>query len=123
MAAIGRSATARRAILMSGIIRPARTLHQRDVVVLADSLKHKKGCRALAAVGDEMGAARLNGVALAGAQAHLFLRLLQEDAQLALEDVEGVAHVAVVVPGHLLLLRDPELLDAEAGARGVLRAV
>src|SRR6185503_14697792 len=43
----------------------------------------------------------------------LFLRVLQEDAQVALQHVEGIAHLVVIVPGHLLRRGKLQLLDAE----------
>src|SRR5439155_20291140 len=51
-----------------------------------------------------------------------FLGVAQEEALPALEDVEGVLHVVVIVPRHLLTGTDLELRDPEARALGVTRA-
>src|SRR6185503_3531534 len=63
------------------------------------------------------------GERFARLQAHFLLRVLQEDAQIAFQHVERVLHVVVKMPGHFLRPGEPQLLDAETGARGVLRAV
>src|SRR6185295_3818068 len=61
-------------------------------------------------------------VRLAGLEADLLLRIAQEEAQPALEHVEGVPDPRVVVPRHLLARADLQLGDAEAGPLGVPRA-
>src|SRR5437867_2675782 len=82
-----------------------------DEVVLADALEDEEGHRLPAAVGDEMRAARSRGEGLPGGKAHLLLGLLQEDVQVALQHVERVGDVVVVVPGHLLRRRQLQLGD------------
>src|SRR6266850_5261443 len=79
-------------------------IEERNEVIFADALKNEEVDRGVAAVGDEVRAPGLHGVALAGGEAHFLLRLLHEDAQVALQDVEGVRHLVVVVPGHFLRL-------------------
>src|SRR6267378_1337917 len=91
-------------------------------IVLADTLQHEKGRRLLAAIGDEVRAARGCRECLSWGKAHLLLGLLQEDAQLAFEHVEGVGDLVVVVPGHLLRRRQLQLGDAESRPRRVLGA-
>src|SRR6185295_3166486 len=61
-------------------------------------------------------------VRLAGLEADLLLRIAQEEAQPALEHVEGVPDPRVVVPRHLLARADLQLGDAEAGPLRVPRA-
>src|SRR5688572_29202616 len=74
---------------------------QRDEIVFAYSLQDEEGRRGLAAVGDEVRAARRHRIGLAGLEAHLLLGVLEEDSQAPLQDIEGVLYVAVVVPRHL----------------------
>src|SRR5438128_5693127 len=93
-----------------------------DEVVLADALEDEEGHRLPATVGDEMRAARSRGEGLPGGKAHLLLGLLQENAQVALQHVERVGDVVVVVPRHLLRRRELELGDAESRPRRVLGA-
>src|SRR5258706_6213802 len=69
-----------------------------------------------------MRAPRRGGEGLARAQADFLLGLLQESAQLTLQDVERVCNVVVVMPGDLLLGGELELGDAKARPRGVLGA-
>src|SRR5262249_56852228 len=52
-------------------------------------------------------------------QAHFFLRIAQEESYAALEHVERVLDVVVIVPGHLLARPDLQLGDPEARALGV----
>src|SRR3954467_11363926 len=102
-------------------LKPSGT-KQRDEVVFADALQHQEGHRGAGAVRHEVRPPRRHAVGLAWREAHFLLRLLQEDAQHALEDVEGVGDVAVRVPGHLLRGGKLQLGDAKAGPRGVLGA-
>src|SRR5258708_28627403 len=67
-----------------------------------------------------MRAPRRGDEGLARAQADFLLGLLQENAQLALQDVERVGDVVVVVPADLLLRRELQLGDAESRPRRVL---
>src|SRR6266481_2457609 len=99
---------------MPGVLRSAS--RQRDEVVFADSLQDEERRRRVAAVDHEVRALRPDRERLAGPEAHLLLGVAQEDADLPLEHVEGVLDVVVAVPGHLLLGRDLQLVDAEAGA-------
>src|SRR5712691_4512733 len=105
---------------MPGVLRSAS--RQRDKIVFADALQHEEGRRGVAAVDDEVRALRPDRERLAGPDAHLLLGVAQEDADLPLEHVEGVLDVVVVMPGHLLLRRDLQLVDAEAGALRVERS-
>src|ERR1044071_2830787 len=113
-----RCASAGAAALSSAI----RT-RERYIVVFGESRQHQEIDRGIAAVGDEVRAAGLGGERLAGREADLFLRILQEDAQVALQHVEGVADLVVIVPGHFLRGRKLQLLDAEARAFGEPRTV
>ena len=96
-----------------------RVVAQGDEVVFADALQHEEGRRDVAAVGDQVRAARGNGVGLARCERDLLVRFLQEDAQPPLEHIERVLDVGVGVPGNLLLRRDLQLVDAEPGPLGV----
>src|SRR3954468_5075314 len=58
---------------------------QRDEVVFADALQYQEGDGGAAAVRHEMRPPRRHAVGLAWHEAHFLLRLLQEDAQRALE--------------------------------------
>src|SRR5262249_27002350 len=87
---------------------------ERNEVVLADALEHEEARRAFAGVGDEVRPARWHRKGLARLQRHVLLRLLHEDADRSLQHVERVLHIVVVVPGHLLRLRDLQLADAES---------
>src|SRR5712692_7990164 len=105
---------------MPSVLRSASG--QRDKIVFADALQHEEARRGVAAVDHEVRALRPDRERLAGPEAHLLLGIAQEDADLPLEHVEGVLDVVVVMPGHLLLRRDLQLVDAEAGALRVERA-
>src|SRR5438105_15042002 len=91
-------------------------MRQRDVVVLADALQDEKGRGRSSRIRDEMRPAGAHRIALARLQAHFFLRIAEEEPDLALEHVEGVLHVRVVVPRHLLRGRDLQLADPEPRA-------
>src|SRR2546427_1279733 len=99
--------------------RQIARLRQRHVVVFADALEHEEHRRGVAAVGHEMRSPRRDRVGLARIQAHLFLRIAQKQAQAALQDVERVLDVVVIVPGHLLSRADLDLLDAKARPLGM----
>src|SRR6185436_10761837 len=92
---------------------------ERNEVVLADALKHEEGGRGLARVGDEVRPARRHGIGLPRLERHVLLGALQEDPDRALQHVERVLDVAVVMPGHLLGLRKLQLVDAEPRALGM----
>ena len=55
------------------------------------------------------------------AEAHLFLGVAREETGAPVEDVEGVLHVGVRVPGHLLSRRDLQLSGPELRPLGVVR--
>src|SRR5262249_49234842 len=61
---------------------------QRHVVVIANALEHEEGCRALAAVNDQMGAARCHTVGLTRTEPHLLFRVAQEEPDGPLDDVK-----------------------------------
>src|SRR5436309_7838729 len=92
---------------------------QRDEVVLAEALQDEEGRRAVAAVGHQVRPSRRDGVRLAGSEVHLLLGIAQEQPHPALQDVEGVLGLVVVVPGHPLARRDLEFGDPEARALGM----
>src|SRR3954469_14546142 len=102
-------------------LKPSGT-KQRDEVVFADALQYQEGDRGAAAVRHEMRPPRRHAVGLARGEAHFLLRLLQEDAQRALEHVEGIGDVAMGVPGNLLRGGELQLGDAKARPRRVLGA-
>src|SRR5262249_47550904 len=97
-------------------------LDKRDEIVLANALQDEKHCRRFPGVGNEMSAFRLHGIRLAGPQKHLFLVLLQKDTDRSCQDIECVANVAVVVPGHFLRGTDLQFGYAKAWTRGVIGA-
>ena len=94
-------------------------LNKRNVIVLADALKHQKGCRAISAIDDKVRAARWDGIGITGAEPHLLLGFAQEDSELSLDDVERILDIAVVMPGYCLRRRNLEFVDAEAGPFGM----
>src|SRR5437016_13674439 len=77
-------------------------LHERDVIVLADALKHEEGCRAISSIGDEVRATRSDSIGLTGAESHLLLRFTQEEPKVSLDDIERILDIAVVMPGYPL---------------------
>ena len=58
-------------------------------------------------------------ITLAGLEPDLFLGVPYEDPESALEHIESVLDIVVIVPGHLLLGPDLKLRDPEAWALGV----
>src|SRR4029450_8858993 len=98
-----------------------RRAGQRHVVVLADALQHEEGRGRFARVRDEVRPPGPDGVGLSRREAHLFLRVAQEDAEPALQHVERVLHAGVVVPRHLLRGRDLQLRDADPRPLGMTR--
>ena len=98
------------------------SLRQRYVVVLAHALQDQEGERTLAGVGHQMRAPGHRSVGLAGFQPDLLLRVLQEQAHLAFQHVEGVGDVGVEVPGYGLAGRELQLADVEARALGMAGA-
>jgi len=56
-------------------------LHERNVIVLADTLKQEEGCRAIPSIGDEVRAARSDRIGIAGADLHLLLRYAQDEPE------------------------------------------
>src|SRR6185295_7586132 len=104
---------------MSGRSSARALRYEGDKVVFAQALEHQEGGRGLAGVRDQMRPARRDAVGLARLELHLFLGILHEDSDAALEHVERVSHARVVMPRHLLRLRDLQLVDPEPGALGV----
>src|ERR1041385_4140202 len=94
-------------------------LGQRDEIVFAVSLQHQERRRGVATVDHQVRAFRPHREHLAGSEADFLLGIAEEDADLSIEDVEGVLDVVVIVPGHFLLRRDLNLVDPEAGALGM----
>jgi len=88
-----------------GTLPRSPSLHG-DEVVLAHALEGQECCRAVAGVGDEVGAAWVNGKGVSRTELNLLLGLSEKDADASFEDVERVTDVGVVVPGHLLRRRD-----------------
>src|SRR6185436_8174375 len=95
-------------------------LDERDKIVLADALQHQKRSRNAAVIGHQVRAAGLCSVGLPGPQAHVLLGLAQKYPQIPTENIKGVLHIVVVVPGHLLSGRNLQFGDAKAGPRSVL---
>ena len=96
--------------------------NQRHVVVVAHPLQHQERHRGVAGVGDEMRAARADGMALPGLQAQILLGILQKETHLPLQDIERVADMGVRVPRHRLRRRKLQLRDAEARPLAMPRA-
>src|SRR6266705_5659461 len=86
-----------------------RTLDERNKVVFTDALQHQESRRTLPVVGDEVRAARLDRVRVAGAEPDFLLGIAQEQPEVSLQHVERVLDIVVVVPGHLLRLRKLDL--------------
>jgi hypothetical protein len=89
-------------------------LRERHEIVLADSLQDQKHRRRVATIGDEMRALGRHRISLSACQTHVLLRCLQEDPERALDHVERVVNVIVVMPRHLLARADLQLGDADA---------
>ena len=97
-------------------------LSQRHKIVLAHTLEDEKYRGCVTGIGDQMRAARPDGIGVAGAEPHLLLGLAQEQAEASLQDVERILDIAVAVPRHVLVRRDLDFGDAETGASGTCRA-
>src|SRR6266850_6956399 len=102
--------------------RANRTLDERHKVVFTDALQHEEGRRAVPAIGDEVRAAGLDRIRVAGAEPDLLLGIAQEQPEVSLQHVERVLDVVVIVPGHLLGLRKLDLGNPKARPRRVLGA-
>src|SRR2546425_6689526 len=102
--------------------RASTTLDERYKVVFTDALQHQESRRASPAIGDEVRAAGLDRVRVAGAEPDLLLGIAQEEPEVSLQHVERVLDIVVIVPGHLLGLRKLDLGNAKAGPRDVLGA-
>src|SRR5438552_2486125 len=100
-----------------------RMLDERNKVVFTDALQHEESRRTFPAIGDEVRAARLDRVRVAGAEPDLLLGIAQEEPEVSLQHVERVLDMVVIVPGHLLGLRELDLGNAKAGPRRVLGPV
>src|SRR6266850_4271521 len=101
--------------------RANRTLDERHNVVFTDALQHEETRRTFSAVGDQVRAARLDRVRVAGAEPNLLLGIAQEEPEVSLQHVERVLDMVVIVPGHPLGLRKLDLGNSKAGPRRVLR--
>ena len=95
---------------------------QRYEIVFADALQHEEHGGRVAGVGHEMRPLRRHRIGLSRRQPHFFLGMLEEDANGPAHDIEGVMHVVVVMPGHLLLRADLELGNTKPRARRVIGA-
>jgi hypothetical protein len=65
-------------------------LNERDVIVLADALKHEEGCGVIPAIGDKVRTAGSDRIGIAGVEPYLLLRFAQEQPDLSLDDVERI---------------------------------
>src|SRR2546428_6347082 len=83
------------------IVRRLSSSYERHVVVLANALQHEEGCRAIPTIGDEVRAARSDGIGISWAEPHLLFGFAQEESDLPLDDVEGVLDITVAMPRHL----------------------
>src|SRR5262245_49872051 len=118
-AAAGLPRCASAGVALSSAIRTS----ERYIVVFAKALEHEEVDRGIAAVGDEVRATGFRGEGLAGREADLFLGVLQEDPQVALQHIERIADFVVVVPRHFLRGRELQLLDAETRPLGKARTM
>src|SRR2546426_12701446 len=107
----------------NALSRANRMLDERNKVVFTDPLQHQESRRTLPAIGDEVRAARLDRVRVAGAEPNLLLGVAQEEPEVSLQHVERVLDIVVIVPGHLLGGGNLDLGDAETRPRGVLGPV
>jgi hypothetical protein len=92
-----------------------------DVVVLAVLEDEERG-RAVPAVCDPMGTTWRHGIDLAGPQPRLFVWVAQDQADLTLQDVEGVLGLGVRVSWDFLRRTDLQFRNAKAGALGAAGA-
>src|SRR2546422_3775922 len=103
--------------------RASTTLDERYKVVFTDALQHQESRRTLSAIDDQVRAAGLDRVRVAGAEPDLLLGIAQEEPEVSLQHVERVLDIVVIVPGHLLGGGNLDLGDAETRPRGVLGPV
>src|SRR2546426_10149049 len=106
----------------NALSRANRMLDERNKVVFTDPLQHQESRRTLPAIGDEVRAARLDRVRVAGAEPDFLLGIAQEQPEVSVQHIERVLDIVVIVPGHLLGLRELDLGNAKAGPRDVLGA-
>src|SRR6266446_5571370 len=76
--------------------RASRTLDERHKIVFTDALQHEESRRTLPAIGDEMRAAGLDRVGIAGREPDLLLGIAQEEPQVSLQHVERVLDMVVI---------------------------
>src|SRR2546422_5495427 len=79
-----------------------RICSKRNEVVLADACEREEGRRSSAAVGNEVWSARSHRIGIAGTKQNLLLGFAQEEPDLAINDIERVLNVAMVMPRHAL---------------------
>src|SRR5579863_489665 len=102
------------------VAHPASCSSERHEIVLADSLQHEKYRGRVARIGDEVWALWGDREGLAPRQTHLFLRLLEKEADCSFQDIESVVDIVVIMPRHLLGRAYLELGDAKARPRSVI---
>src|SRR5712664_192445 len=95
-------------------------LSQRHKIVLAHTLEDEKYRGCVTGIGDQMRAARPDGIGLPRCQAHFFFGFAGEDANFSSHDVKRVLYLVVIVPWHCLGRAYLHLSDTETGACGVI---
>src|SRR5439155_8861402 len=73
--------------------RANRMLDERNKVVFTDALQYQESRRTLPAIDDEVRAARLDRVRVAGAEPDLLLGIAQEQPEVSLQHVERVLDI------------------------------
>jgi len=86
------------------------SLRQGNVIPVTYPLQHEECGASAAAVGDHMWAPWADwSPALAGLEFDLFIGITQSDPHAAVQDIEGVLDVGVIVPGNSLRGAHPQL--------------
>src|SRR5215469_14275592 len=88
-------------------------------IVFADALQNEKHSGGVTRIGNKVRPRGRDRKGLAWRQSHVFLGVLQKDADRSNQHIECVMDVGVIVPRHLLGGTDLQLGYAKARARGV----
>ena len=91
-------------------------------IVFADALQNEKHSGGVTRIGNKVRPRGRDRKGLAWRQSHVFLGVLQKDADRSGHHIESVVDVVVIVPRHLLRGTDLQLHDAKTRTHGVMSA-